>query len=289
MIKNKRTFFYNFKEELKSHPLSMFAVILLISIIAFAFIYSLTVDMDALYKINPRGRNMPPMTDGYLLGTDKGGKDIFKLLVVGVRNSIMIALSVTTLSSLIGINLGVMAGYFGGKVDNITMRAVDFISLLPSFIFQIILIITIKNYTPAKFVLILVLFNWIGYVRMIRASTLGEGQKEYIMASKVLGTPNYKIIYKQLIPNLVPLISLRIILGLASSLTIETGLTYLGFGLPANTPSIGQLISSSREISTMQNYPWLWMPAVFVLLVMMLCINATGQTVNRALMAKQKA
>lgn len=288
-MKKQRTFFYNFKEELKSHPLSMLAVVTLISILLFSIIYSSTVDMNALYKINLRSRNIKPLTDGFLLGTDRGGKDIFKLLVVGVRNSMGIAASVAILSGLIGINLGVSAGYFGGKVDNIVMRVVDFISLLPALIFQIILIITIKNYTVTKFVLILVVFNWIGYVRMIRASTLSEAQKEYIMASKVLGTPDLKIIYKQLLPNLVPLISLRLILGLAYSLTVETGLTYLGFGLPASTPSIGQLISSSREISTMQNYPWLWLPSVIILLIIMLCINATGQTVNRALMAKQKA
>ncbi len=265
----------------------LFTVIVLTTVVG-----SLFVDLEEVYKINYAAKWFPPLSsyDGklYLLGTDISGKDIFKLLLVATRNSLFIGWSIAIVSGIIGISIGMISGYFGGMIDNAIMRVIDFLIIIPALMFQIVMITTMENYTVLKFVMILVLFQWLRYVRIIRAKALQESAQEYILASQVLGTPKYKIILREMMPNLMSIILLRMTLAIAFSIGIETGLTYLGYGLPANTPSLGSLLVYAKNSTTMENYPWTWLPAVTVILVLMLSINALGQALKRAFDSRQR-
>lgn len=117
---------------------------------------------------------------------------------------------------------------------------------------------------------------------------MAERELEYVAASKTLGTPDWKIMLFNVLPNLSSIIIVNMTLNLAGNIGIETSLTYLGFGLPENVPSLGTLISYSRNPEVMENKPWVWLPAAILILVLMLCINFIGNALKRAADARQR-
>src|SRR5699024_2116345 len=143
-----------------------------------------------------------------IFGADEYGRDVFMQLFLAAGNSILIAFAVTTIIAVIGITLGLIAGYYGGQVDNVIMRITDFIMSI---------------------------FAWTGYTRIVRSKALSESRLDYISASKTMGTPTWKIILNEMLPNLTSLIMVQLILSYAGNIGLETGLTFLGFGLPDQT------------------------------------------------------
>lgn len=222
------------------------------------------------------------------LGTDSDGRDVFAQLILGARNSFTIGFMITLISALIGLTTGLLAGYYGGIADNLIMRTVDFVYILPMLMMIIVFVSIVANYTIASFILIMSAFLWIGKARLIRAKTLAEREKDYVSASRLAGTPGWQIILFQILPNLSSIIIVNLTLTLAGNIGIETGLSYLGFGLPTGTPSLGTLVSNANDPDIIQNYWWMWLPACLTILVLMLCINFVGQALKRAANASQR-
>ena len=222
------------------------------------------------------------------LGTDDGGRDVFGQLLIGTRNSFTIGILVTLLSGCIGLAYGLIAGFYGGVVDSIMMRIVDFLMVLPSLMFIIVFVVVVPHYTVWSFILMMSAFSWFGKARLIRSKGLAEREMDYIHASKTFGTPSWKIMIFEMFPNLSSLVIVNMTLTLAGNIGLETGLTFLGFGLPAGTPSLGTLISYAKNPDIVQNKWWVWLPAALLILVMMLCINYVGQAVKRASDARQR-
>jgi len=231
--------------------------------------------------VNPRFLNNPPSAQNWL-GTEGTGRDVFSILVVGAGNSLVVALAVTILSNFIGISLGLISGYFGGKFDNIMMRIVDFISTLPALVMIIAFLAIIPGFSLIRFVLVMTFFSWTGMMRLIRANALQEKELEYIQASKTLGTPHWKIIVRELLPNVSSIIIVNLTLATANNVGIETGLTFLGFGFPFDHPSLGSLIATASHPIVIQHRWWIWMPAALFVLILMFSINAIGKTLERA-------
>ncbi len=144
------------------------------------------------------------------------------------------------------------------------------------------------NYTILEFSLIMGAFLWMGMARLVRAKSLQETSLEYMQAARTLGTPHYKVIFSHLLPNLSSIIVVNMTLSLAANIGIETGLSFLGFGFPESTPSLGTLISKATNPSIFELRPWVWLPASILVLVLMLCINNVGQALKRATNAKQR-
>lgn len=168
------------------------------------------------------------------------------------------------------------------------MRLVDFVYILPMLMMIIVVVTIIPNYSIWAFIGIMTLFLWVGKTRLIRAKVLSERQADYVNASKTLGTANWKIIVFQILPNLSSLIIVNFTLTLAGNIGIETGLSYLGFGLPDSTPSLGTLVSNATDPDIIQSYWWMWLPACLLILVLMLSINFVGQSIKRATDARQR-
>ena len=168
------------------------------------------------------------------------------------------------------------------------MRVVDFIMILPTLMIIIVFVTVIPNYTMVHFVLIMTAFNWVGSARLFRTRTLQEASLDYVNASKTLGSSDIRIMFREILPNLSSLIIVNLILRLAGNIGIETGLTYLGFGLPFTTPSLGTLISAAKNADIIQNKLWVWLPATILIFVMMLCINYVGQALQRAADSRQR-
>ncbi|MDG3132808.1 ABC transporter permease [Streptococcus suis] len=268
--------------------LALTSLIILLTILATVFVGSLILDQEQVMKVDLLSRFLEPGVEGHLLGTDEGGKDIFGQLLIGARNSILIGFSITIITSFIGIFLGVVSGYYGGKLDGIMMRIVDFIMILPDLMMIIVFVTVVKNYTIYHFVFIMSMFYWTAKARLFRTRTLSEASLDYVSASKTLGSSDLMIMFREILPNLSSLIIVNLTLNFAGNIGIETSLTYLGFGLPSNVPSLGTLISNARNADVLENKTWIWLPAAIFILVMMLCINYVGQAFQRAADAKQR-
>jgi peptide/nickel transport system permease protein len=274
-------------KEIKHDGFALVSFALLAVILVTVFIGASFIDTTITTKVNLAAINKPPSAK-FLLGTDGSGRDMLTQLFLGARNSFMIAFGVTIFCGIIGLLVGLTSGYFGGKIDNVVMRILDFYAMLPRLMFIIVIVSIIPRYNVATFVLVMTVFGWFGDARLTRAKTLQQSSLDYVQASKTLGTNHFVIMFREVLPNIGSIIIVNLTLSLAANMGLETGLTFLGFGLPFSTPSLGTLISYASVPENMQNRPWQWLPASLLIVVMMLCINFVGQAVKRAADAKQR-
>ncbi|MFJ8244212.1 ABC transporter permease [Peribacillus asahii] len=274
-------------QQMKKDRLAMGSFIFLVSILLFVYSAAFVMDAEEIARINLRALHQPPSLEHWL-GTDYGGRDVFGQLIIGTRNSFTISFCITLLTALIGLTTGLVAGYFGGVTDHVVMRIIDFIISLPTTMFIIVLVTIIPEFTIWSFILVMTLFYWTGKARLIRSKVLAERELDYVQASQTLGTPHWKIMFFQIFPNVSSIIIVNFILNLAGNIGLESALTYLGFGLPESTPSLGTLISYARNPDVLEHKWWVWLPASIMILVMMLSINFVGQAIKRATDARQR-
>ena len=275
------------KREFKVDKLATFCLIMLVIIFTTVIVGSFIIDKEDLMRINLRNKYHAPSKE-FILGADIGGRSIAGQLLIGGRNSILIGFAITIITSTIGVIMGLIVGFYGGKIDNMIMRVSDFISILPTTMLVITFVVVIPKYTMWHFIFIMSIFYWVGMTRLVRSKALSENRRDYINASRIMGTSDWKIMFNGILPNISSIIIVELILGFAGNIGIETGLSFLGFGLPPATPSLGTLVSYARTPGAMTSKLWLWLPASLLILVMMLCINYVGQAVKRASDAKQR-
>ncbi|MFF5996765.1 ABC transporter permease [Lysinibacillus sp. KU-BSD001] len=274
--------------EFKKDKVALFSLISLMIAIVGIFIWAtFFIDQDSVMRISLRDKFAEPGAK-YLLGADAGGRDILGQLIVGARNSIMIAIAITMITGIFGILIGLACGYFGGWIDNMFMRIIDFFITVPSTMIIIVFITIVPKLTVTSFILIMSIFMWTGTARLVRSKALSESRRDYINASKTLGTNDFIIILKELMPNLSSILIVELTLNFAGNVGIETGLSYLGFGLPPSTPSLGTLVSYANNPLVLSQYWWVWLPAALTILLLMLGINYVGQALRRAADAKQR-
>jgi len=273
--------------ELVRDKLAFISLVFLILIMVFVYGVSLFLDQKEIVTVDLFSIHKPPSAE-FWLGTDYGGRDVFGQLIIGTRNSLSIGILVTVMTGVIGITVGLIAGYFGGKVDNIVMRIVDFFMILPFLMIVIVFVSISPKYTILTFSLIMTAFLWMGKARLIRSKALQETELDYVQASKTLGSSNLKIMFTQVLPNLSSIIIVSMTLSLAANIGLESGLSFLGFGFPESTPSLGTLVSYARNPQTLEYRWWIWLPASLLILVLMLSINNVGQALKRATDARQR-
>ena len=138
------------RREFMRDKLAIFALVLLISIILISVLSPYFIDVSAGMKVSIFDRFLKPGVDGHILGTDEGGRDVFTMLIAGTQNTLFIGWSVTVITAVVGIALGVISGYYGGVVDDVMMRIVDFIMVLPTFMFTIVMITIVEGFSMWK-------------------------------------------------------------------------------------------------------------------------------------------
>ncbi len=273
--------------ELIRDRMAFVSLLFLVLVIALVYGVSFVLDQEQIVSIDLFALKKPPSAEHWL-GTDYGGRDVFGQLIIGTRNSLSIGIIVTLLTGLIGVLIGLVSGYFGGTVDNIFMRFVDFFMILPTLMIVIAFVTAVPKYSIISFSLIMTAFLWMGIARLIRSKALQERELDYVQASKTLGSSPMKIMMTQVLPNLSSIIIVTMTLNLAANIGLESGLSFLGFGFPESTPSLGTLVSYARDPQTLESRWWIWLPASFLILVLMLCINNVGQALKRATDARQR-
>lgn len=273
--------------EFKKDKLAMFSLIVLGLIIVGVFVAALFIDQKEIMHVSLRDKYAVP-GEGFILGADHAGRSILGQLVIGARNSIAIAIAVTIITGIVGVIIGLVTGYFGGFIDNLFMRIIDFFMTLPTLMIIIVFVTIIPKYNVTTFILILSIFLWISTARLIRSKSLSESRRDYVSASKTMGTRNSTIIFKEVMPNLSSIIIVELTLNFAGNVGIETGLTFLGFGLPQSTPSLGTLVGYALDPVVLSTKLWIWVPASLLILVLMLGINYVGQALRRSADARQR-
>lgn len=264
------------------------ALIIIILILLFTFGGSLFLNKAQVTEMNIADAYYGWGEAGHLLGTDDGGRDILKLLMMGGRNSIMIGLSVTLITEIVGLIVGLVSGYYGGAIDSVIMRIVDFVQILPQMPIIIVLTTVIPNYNAVTLVLLIAMFGWTTTARYYRSFILSQRDRDYVLASKTSGSSNLQIMFREVSPNITSMIIIDVVLTIAGNIGIETSLSYLGYGLPTTTPSLGTLIGFANDPVNVINRPWLWLPATLLLLVISLSINYVGRALQRAGDARQR-
>ncbi len=274
--------------EFLKEKLAIISLVILLIIIIGAFVWAPLIDKDELMKISLANIFLPPGENGFILGTDQGGSDVLGQLVIGARNSLLIAFSITAISMFLGVLIGSIAGYYGGFIDNLIMRILDFYITLPTLMLIIVFVTIVPKYNVLTFVLILSAFSWVGTARLTRSKVLSEVRKDYVSASKTMGTSDFSIIFKGIIPNISSILIVELVLNLAGNVGIETGLSYLGFGLPPDVPSLGTLVGYASNSDVIEDKYWIWLPASLLILILMLAINYVGQVFRRVADSKQR-
>jgi peptide/nickel transport system permease protein len=202
----------------------------------------------------------------YLLGTDHLGRDIVSRLIYGARISIVVSVSAVALSAILGTLIGLFSGFYGGKVDNIFMRLAD-VQLAFPFILLAIAIIAVLGPNLQNIIIVMGITGWVIYARVVRAEVLSLREKEFITSVRALGGSNRRIIFKHLLPNVIPPIIVIITLEMARMIIMEAALSFLGLGIQPPTPTWGGMLADGRVYLATS-----WWLATFPGLVIMLVV-----------------
>ncbi|WP_396655755.1 ABC transporter permease [Microbacterium sp.] len=217
--------------------------------------------------------NAPPGTPGHLLGTDMLGRDILSRCIYGARVSIAVALGSTTAAMVIGVTIGMIAGYFRGPSDAVASMGVNFLLAFPPLVFLIALVAALQP-SLATLVIGLALLGIPNFARVARANTIAFSGREFVTAAKALGAPPWRILRKELLANvMLPVMSLGLVV-MATLVVAEGSLSFLGLGVPPPTPSWGGMLASGRE--SMSHHPHLVLIPSLFFFITVLAFNTLG-------------
>lgn len=216
-----------------------------------------------------------------LLGTDDQGRDMLSGIFYGLRISLFTGLVATLLALLIGASVGMSAAWFGGRTDNVLMRIADIQLSFPPILIALILL-ALLGQGLGKIIAALVTVQWAYYARTIRSAAMVERRKEYIEAAQVLALPPSRIVFRHLLPNCMPPLIVIATVQMASAITLEATLSFLGLGLPITEPSLGLLIANGFNYLLSGKY-WISLYPGIALLLMIVSINLVADQLRDAL------
>ena len=230
---------------------------------------------------------------GFLLGTDGLGRDLLTRIVNGGRVTMTVGAISVIIATIIGVVLGGLAGYFGGKVDMLVMRIAEIVGGLPFIPFAMILsaVIGSKLDPTQKMYLIMVVLgvlSWTGTCRLIRAQILAQREMEYVTAAKAMGIRERVIVFRHIMPNVLSLLLVSMTLEFATCMLTESSLSYLGFGIPLPTPTWGNLLKGANNSVVIQQYWWQWVFPAAIFGICTICINMIGDGLRDAVDPKSQ-
>lgn len=268
------------------NKMALISVFVLLAIIILCVLAPVFTDVDP-EKTNLLLIETSP-SEEHILGTNGMGQDNFSRLLYGGRISLIVGFSAMFFTLVIGVLLGSAAGYYGGKIDGLIMRATDIMLMLPFLVLVLTIMAIIDKVTIGLFVTIIALTSWPNLTRIIRGTYLSLREQEFVLGARAIGASDFRIIFKHFIPNAIGPIIVNATLMMASYIIIESGLSFIGFGIPQPTPTWGNMISEAQNIRILRNHPEAWIPPGLGILITVLAINFIGDGLRDAFDPKSK-
>jgi peptide/nickel transport system permease protein len=264
-------------------------VFLLIAIMALFSPLIAPFDPYDLQQLELLDSELPPVwIEGsdprFLLGTDDQGRDLWSTILYGMRVSLLIGICAVLLQATIGIVIGLVSGYIGGKIDSILMRIADVQLSFSTLMVAIIILAIVKSSfggeTYSDWAMVILIFviglsEWPQIARTVRSSTLAEKEKEYVDAAHVMGFGSIRIMFKHILPNCLSPIFVISTVQIANAIITEAALSFLGLGMPVTQPSLGSLISIGKEYLFSGSW-WITLIPGFFLVLIVITINLMG-------------
>ena len=223
---------------------------------------------------------------GYIMGTDDMGRDVFNRIMNGGKMTMTVGAVAVIVSTIIGIIVGCISGYFGGAVDMLLMRVTEIFGAIPFLPFALCLSAIFKSSNIREntriFIIMLILgvLSWTGLARLVRGQILAEREKEFVTAARAMGVKEKRIAFRHILPNIISVLLVTVPLDFAGCMLTESSLSYLGFGVQLPRPTWGNMLDGSRNALVIQSYWWRWLfPALFLSIVV-ICINIIGDTLR---------
>ncbi|MER2237014.1 MAG: ABC transporter permease, partial [Psychrobacillus sp.] len=223
-------------------------------IVLFVFLVAIFAPLLAPHDpaaINAANMLKPPFwmeggSTANLLGTDNLGRDILSRIIYGSQISLLVGITSVVVAGIIGVTIGLIAGYYGGFIDNLLMRLVDSFLAIPTILFALVIL---SVFGPSVITLIFVLgaTNWVNYARLVRGEVLTIKERDFVRAARSIGVKNHKIITRHLLPNVISSFIVISTLSVATTIILEASLSFLGLGVQPPTVSWGSILSDGRD------------------------------------------
>lgn len=266
--------------QFKKHKGAMIGLVITAALILLACLSGVLFDYETdVIAMNAIDRLQPPSME-HFFGTDQFGRDIFSRVCYGTRYSITIGFVSTSISLLFGLLFGSIAGYYGGKIENLILRAADVVSSIPTMMLAI-LIVSALGSNMLNLMVAVGLASIPDFIRITRASVLSVRNQEYIESAKAIGLHDFKIIRKHVIPNCLAPIIVQSTLQVGSAVIASAGLSFLGLGIPAPDPEWGSMLSAGRDF--IRDYSYITVFPGMMIMVTVLALNMVGDGLRDAL------
>lgn len=264
----------------RRHPLALAGLVL------FGVVLLATVAAPLIARYDYAALNLPDKFQSpsfaHFLGTDRVGRDIWSRTLYGGRVSLAVGFAAASISTVIGVILGSISGYYGGMADQIIMRFTDVVMTFP----RVVIILTAAIYlgqSIASVIFLIGIFSWPGITRLVRGQVLSLREQQFVLASRSLGSGNRRIIVSHVLPNVVAPLLASVTFDVNGAILLEAGLSFLGVGIPLPTPSWGNMLESARSLDVLQDGPWIWVPPAVMILLTVLSINFIGDGLRDAI------
>ena len=223
----------------------------------------------------------PPSAEHWL-GTDDVGRDILARLICGGRVSLLIGFASAAINLLVGIPLGVLAGYRRGKWEFWIMRLADIFQSFPSIVL-VLCLVTLVGASVLNLILVIGILGWPGIARLVYGNVLAVREKEYILAARALGARTGTILRRNILPNVVAPVWAALGQRVGRAILSESSLSFLGVGIRAPQASWGNLMQSASNLTVLTGRPWIWLPPGFLIILTVLALQVLGNTIRDAM------
>lgn len=278
------SYFLDVCRRFSRHKPAMISLVVLIMEILLVTFLPMIMQLDQCVTDYGVTFGSPPSL-GHILGTDDVGRDIFARFIYGGRVSLSVGILSAVISLLVGVPLGLVAGYYRGVCETLIMRCADTFMSFPAMIL-IMVLVSVLGPSVVTVTLVIGILGWPRFARLIYGNVLSVRSMDYVEAAKAIGTQNGSILLRYILPNTFAPVLIAFTFRAAQAIITESALSFLGMGVQAPQASWGNILYDAQSISILSQRPWLWVPPGIALIITVLSINFLGDGVRDALDTK---
>lgn len=265
---------------------AMFGLVIVVLLTLSVLLLPVIMDLDPYTTDREAGFNQAPSA-AHIFGTDDVGRDLFARVLYGGRTSLFVGITATIISVLIGIPLGLIAGYFRGIAESIIMRTADAFMSFPSMVLILVLVAVFGPSILTVTVVIGVL-GWTSIAKLIYGNVLSIREREYIEAARAVGQRTGPILFSEVLPNAIPPVWANLSFRVAGAVLTESSLSFLGMGVQTPQASWGNIIFAAQNLLVLTARPWVWLPPGICIILVVIGFNFIGEGVRDALDPKTR-